>query len=465
MLAGLVVMTHIAGAHAQGVEDDAAVVGALQAAARASGEAYEELRVLCDTIGHRLSGTDALDRAIAWANDALLADGHDVALEPVDVPVWRRGALNLRETSPLDRPLHALALGNSVATTGEGLTADVLVVSSFEAFEDVKAQAKGRMIVWDVPFTTYGDTVRYRGEGATVAARAGAVASLVRSVSPISLDTPHTGNQRYGGDVTPIPAAAITLEDATRLHRLQDAGVTPRLHLSLTASQAGTARSANVVATLAGRETPEEVIVLGCHLDSWDVGQGAQDDGAGCVTVMAALDLLRQAPTPPRRTVRAVLYTNEENGLAGGKAFAAAHGRERILYAIEDDTGSGRPLGFGVEAETADGSSDPTRATAVAEALAPLARLLAPLGAGDVSLGHSGADISPLLPLGVVGLGLSHDMTGYWPVHHTEADTFDKVDPHLVRDNVAALATAAWYLAERAPDPRPAPPAARKGRR
>ncbi len=464
MFTGALVVSLFATAHADEAAD-AAFVQSLQAAARASSEAYDELRVLTDTIGHRLSGSASLDRAIAWAQAELLADGHQVALEPVDVPVWRRGALSIQEVAPLDRPLHALALGNSVATDGDGVTAEVLVVSSFEEFAAVQGRAAGRIVVWDVPFTTYGETVRYRGEGATVASRAGAVASLVRSVSPISLDTPHTGNQRYGADVTPIPTAAITLEDATRLHRLQDAGISPRLHLSLTASQAGTAPSANVVATLPGREVPDEVVLIGCHLDSWDVGQGAQDDGAGCVTVMAALDLLRQAPTPPRRTVRAVLYTNEENGLAGGKAYAAAHGREAILYAIEDDTGSGRPLGLGVEVEGPDGESDPVRAEAVAASLAPLAHWLAPLGAGEVGPGHSGADISPLLALGVVGLGLSHDMTGYWPVHHTDADTFDKVDPALVRENVAALATAAWYLAERAPDPRPARKPTIKARR
>jgi carboxypeptidase Q len=464
MLAVLAMVASITQAHAE-EGTPSAVVEALQRAALASNEAYDELRVLCDTIGHRLSGSPALDRAIAWAEAALRADGHEVALEPVEVPVWRRGLLTLDERAPLQRPLHALSLGNSVATPPGGIDAEVLVVPSFEAFDKVKDRAKDRIVVWDVPFTTYGETVRYRSEGATVASRAGAVASLVRSVSPISLDTPHTGNQRYASDVRPIPTAAITLEDATRLHRLQEAGVTPRLHLVLEATRAGSAPSSNVVATLRGAEAPSDVVVLGCHLDSWDVGQGAQDDGAGCVTVMAALDLLRQLPTPPRRTVRAVLYTNEENGLAGGKAYAAAHANERTLYAIEDDTGSGRPLGLGIEVETPNGDADPARAAAIAASLAPLAQLLAPLGASDVSPGHSGADISPLLPQGTIGLGLSHDMTGYWPIHHTEADTFDKVDPERVRQNVAVLATAAWYLANQAPDPRPAPEPQRARRR
>ena len=203
-----------------------------------------------------------------------------------------------------------------------------------------------------------------------------------------------------------------------------------------------------MVGELRGRERPNEVVVIGGHLDSWDVGQGAQDDGAGCVASMAALDQLAALPFRPRRTVRVVLFTNEEDGGAGGRAYAAAHAHERIVYAIEDDTGAGAPLGFQVEAITADGAEDPTRATQVASALTPWMDLLAPVGADKIALGHSGADVGPLLPHGTIGFGLEHDMAGYWRVHHTEADTLDKIDPMMVRRNAAALTVFTWLLAE-----------------
>lgn len=427
--------------------DLAAVAADLLGRGLTQTEAYDELRELCDTIGHRLSGTPALQKAVAWAAAEMAEDGLSVTTEPVEVPVWVRGDEAGRIVSPVADALNVLALGDSVATDPDGLEADVLVVSTFEELDARGAEAKGRIVVFDAPFTSYGETVGYRWAGASAAARHGAVGALVRSVSPVSLYTPHTGNQGYADDVLPIPVAAIPIEDAERLHRVQDAGTTPRVWFELDAKRTGTATSHNVVGELRGRSTPDEVVVLGCHLDSWDVGQGAQDDGAGCVTVMEAVAQLAALPVRPRRTVRAVLYTNEENGLSGGKTYATVHAGERIVAAIEDDTGSGAPLGFGVDVRV-DGDKDDAASAAVAERLAPHLALLAPTGATDVGPGFSGADIGPLVAGGTVGFGLRHDMTGYWPVHHTEADTFDKVDPTLVQRNVAAMTVMAWILAE-----------------
>jgi carboxypeptidase Q len=425
--------------------DASATAGALLGAALLDGEAYDEIAYLADVIGPRFSGSPGLDQAIAWTAQRMRDDGLAVHTEAVDVPVWVRGPASLDVVAPERRSLSLLALGGSVSTPASGLEADVLVVSTFEELEARRSEAVGHIVVWDAPFTGYGETVKYRWAGASVAAGAGAVASLTRSVTPTSLHTPHTGGQGYADGVVQIPTAAITVEDAAWLHRLQDRGVTPRLRIQLTAEQRADAPSANVVGELRGRERPDEIVVIGCHLDTWDVGRGAQDDGAGCATVMAAGALLAALPQPPRRTLRVVLFTNEENGLRGGKGYAAAHAGERIVYAVEDDTGAGAPLGFGVDR--------PDGAEPAAAALQPWAPWLAPVGADVIRVGHSGADIGPLVKQGAVGLGLEHDMTGYWPIHHTEADTLDKIDPAMVRRNVAAMAVMAWILTEVAPTP------------
>lgn len=419
--------------------DPAAVAAELLGRALSSPEPWAELTVLCDEIGARLSGSPALDRAILWAADEMRADGLAVTLQPVDVPVWRRGASSLVALAPRPKQLAVSLLGGTVGSEG-AIEAEVLVVSSFDELNRRASDAAGRIVVWDVPFTTYGETVPYRSRGAIEAARHGAVASLVRSVSPESLYTPHTGVMHYDESLPRIPAAAITSEDATWLHRLQRAGKPARLRLEFTAERGPDVVSHNVIGEVRGRETPEEVVVLGCHLDSWDVGQGAQDDGAGCVAVMEAGRLLRALPVPPRRTVRIVLYTNEENGVRGGRAFADAFGAQ-VVAAVEMDTGAGAPLGFGVE--VAEGDASPFVAR-----LAPYAGWLAPLGASRLQPGHSGVDIGALVDRGALGLGLTQDLTHYWPIHHTEADTLDHVEPALLARNVAAMTVMGWILAE-----------------
>ncbi len=419
----------------------------LMGRALTSDRAWEDLVFLCDRIGNRLSGTPSLERAIAWAKERLEEAGVAVALEPVSVPKWVRGAERATLLAPVERDLPILGLGMTVGTPPGGAEAEVLVVGSWEELEAKAEQARGRIVLYDVPFTTYKETVAYRSRGASEASKLGAVAALVRSVTPQSLSTPHTGALRYADDVPPIPAAALTVEDAATLHRLSDRGVVPRLRLELGAQHHGEVGSFNVVAQITGREAPQEVVVMGCHIDSWDVGQGAQDDGAGCVMVMEAIRLIAELPWAPRRTLRVVLFTNEENGLAGGHAYHAAHGTEDHVAALEADTGAGQPLGWRMDLRGEGEGVDAARALARAR-MAPIQEKLTALGATGLRESYAGADIGPLVAGGVPGLGLDFDTTGYWPIHHTDADTIDKIDPAMLRKNVAVMAITAFTLAE-----------------
>lgn len=412
------------------------------AAALASDVAYRRLGYLCDRIGHRLSGSPQLDEAIRWAVAEMGRDGFDsVRAEPVMVPRWVRGRESAELVAPGKRPLVMLGLGGSVGTPKEGVTAGVVVVRSFEELDALgPAGVKGRIVCYDVPFTRYGETVRYRSSGASRAAKHGAVAALVRSVGPVSLRTPHTGAMRYADDAPRIPAAAITIEDATLLSRMASRGERSRVTLKMEAHTLPDAPSANVVADLRGSERPDEVVLLSGHFDSWDVGQGAHDDGGGCVAAWEAVRLLRELGLRPRRTVRAVLYTNEENGLRGGSGYRDAHAAEidRHVLAVESDSGVFQPLGFGV-------SGGGERALALARQITPL---LEPVGAGKIEAGGGGADIGPLMERGVVGMGLNVDMSRYFDIHHTPADTFDKIDRAELNRCVAAMAVMAYVVAD-----------------
>lgn len=412
--------------------------------AQGSEDGWERLVYLCDRIGHRLSGSPQLQEAVDWAAYQLAKDGLQVILQPVTVPRWVRGSASLTELAPVERGLPVLALGDSIGTGVAPVEADVLVVRSFEEATERADEAAGRILVWNVPFTDYGETVQYRTRGASEASRLGAVASLVRSVSPTSLNTPHAGNQAYADDVEPIPTAAITIEDAEHLQRVQDRGTTPRLRLELGCRNDGEAPSHNVIADVRGRSLPEEVVVVSGHLDSWDVGQGAQDDGAGVVMAMEVGRILASLPTPPRRTVRIVLWTNEENGLAGAREYAAQEASRlgNHVAALEADTGGGPTAGWRVH------MADDSQGERALSALEPLVGLLAPLSAGGLRLGYAGADVGPMVRAGVLGLGLDLDTTGYWPIHHTEADTVEKIDPAVFRRDAAVMALTAFWLAE-----------------
>ena len=292
---------------------------------------WEKLTHLTTHIGHRLSGSAQLEQAIAWAARTMREEGlENVRLQPVKVPRWVRGRESASVVAPVEKPLAMLALGGSVATPREGITAPVVVVSNFDELRALgRRRIAGKIVLYDVPFTNYGETVRYRGEGAARAAEFGAAAILLRSVTPRSLYSPHTGAQDLRKGPPPIPAAAITVEDSAWIARLVQAGKEVRVKLYMEAHFEPDADSANVMAEIVGLERPEEVVVLGGHYDSWDVGQGAEDDGSGCMAAWQAVTLLKQLGLRPKRTIRVVLWTNEENGLRGARAYRQALGAGR----------------------------------------------------------------------------------------------------------------------------------------
>jgi carboxypeptidase Q len=416
-------------------------------AARLIGEAvgstfaWDRLSVLTDTIGGRLSGSPALDHAIQWAVGEMKRDGlENVHTEPVMVPRWVRGNESAEIVAPARQPIVMLGLGDSIGTPPEGVQGEVVVVHSFEELEGRALRTRGRIVLFNVPFTSYGETVRYRAAGPSRAARQGAVAVLVRSVGPNGLRTPHTGALQYAADAPKIPAAAIALEDADRLQRMADRGERIVVRLKMEAHFEPDVESANVVAEIRGREKPDEVVVVSGHLDSWDVGAGATDDGGGCVVTWEALRIMKRLGLRPRRTVRLVLWTNEENGGRGGAGYRDRHRHElgdHVLM-LESDSGVFRPLGFGFS------GSDAAR-----ETVRKVATLLAGLGADQVTPGGGGADISPSVQEAhIPAMSLEVDGSRYFLIHHTPADTIDKIDPVEMARCAAAVAVMVYVVAE-----------------
>ena len=423
------------------IDDYRSAAAKLIGAALVNDSAYKRLAYLTDNIGHRLSGSKNLERAIEWALAEMKKDGlENVRAEKVMVPHWVRGEESLEMLSPLPRKLPMLGLGNSIGTPSAGLTADVVVVRSFDELDALGERLRGMIVVYNVPFTTYGATVRYRGAGASRAARYGAVAALVRSVTPVSLQTPHTGAMNYDEKQPKIPAAAITIETAEWLQRLQDRGERARLRLKMEAKFLPDAESANVIAELRGSEKPDEIVLVSGHFDSWDVGQGAHDDGGGCIVVWEAVRLIKELGLRPRRTIRIVLYTNEENGLRGGNAYRDAYRNElsKHVLAIEADSGTYRPLGFGLAAAA------PPQARSNLE---EIAKLLTGIRADRIGPDGGGADIGPIMREGVIGAGLNVNGGHYFDIHHTHADTLDKVDPRDLALCVATVAVVAYTVA------------------
>ncbi len=423
-------------------------------AALSSDHAWLRLSQLCDGIGHRLSGSPSLERAVRWAESAMKEDGLErVRLQPVRVPVWVRGEERAEMILPRRQPLSMLGLGRSIGTPPGGIAADVVVAGSFAALAAMPDSAiHGRIVLWDVPFTTYGETVTYRSRGAHVAARRGAVVSLVRSIGPVSLRTPHTGAMSAYPDTVPkIPGAAVTIEDATMIRRLLERGERVRIHLAMNAQTLPDTISHNVIGEIRGRVKPEEVVVVGGHLDSWDVGSGAHDDGGGCVISMEALRLIKAAGLKPRRTIRCVLWTNEENGARGGAAYADSLGGavSRHVAAVESDGGVETPAGFGFRAFLpGTEKTDSVRTKLATTKAAEIARLLEAVGASRVRGDGGGVDITPLMKKGVLGIGHQTTMAHYFDWHHTESDMLDKVDPLALRQNVAAMAVLLYVLAD-----------------
>ena len=413
----------------------------LTAAAMADTEGYDRLAYLCYRIGARLSGSPALERAIAWSVEQMTAAGlSNVRVIPVKVPHWVRGAESARMLEPLDKPLHMLGLGMSAGTPPGGIAAEVVAVSTFEELAKLgRDKVQGKIVLYNEAYRGYSETVPYRSAGPSRAAALGAVAALVRSVTPLALEIPHTGTLRYDEAQPQIPAAAVSPEDAMMIARLCAGGVRVKVRLEMEARMEPDADSGNVIGEIPGRERPEEIVVIGGHIDSWDVGQGAQDDGAAIMASLQAVALVKKLGLQPRRTLRVAFWVNEENGSRGGQAYRAwvGEGIGNHAAAIEMDGGAETPRGFGASVD--QGSM---------ELLGQIGKLLEPIGAGEITSGGGGEDISPLLRDGVPGLAERAAGTHYFDWHHTEADTLDKVDPADFRKSVAAMAVMSYVLAD-----------------
>jgi carboxypeptidase Q len=402
--------------------------------------AWDRLAELTDTFGPRLSGSENLERAIEWAAETMERDGlENVRREPVMVPRWIRGRESAQIVSPVPSPLAMLGLGGSVGTPPDGIVAETLVVQSFADLQARAADVKGRIVVFNVPFTSYGETVQYRTNGPSRIAALGAVAMLLRSVGPVGLRTPHTGALRYADGSPRIPAAAIAAEDAERLHRLQARGIRVTVRLIMEAHFLPDVESANVVAEIRGRERPDEVVVVGGHFDSWDVGTGATDDGGGCIATWEALRVVKSLGLRPRRTLRVVLFTNEENGLRGGLAYRDRYRDElsNHVLMIESDGGVFRPTGFGFS------GSDAAR-----RSVERIGTLLGGIDAHRIGPQGGGADIGPSVEAGQIpAMSLTVD-GNYFLIHHTPADTIDRIAPEEIARATAAIAVMAYVVAD-----------------
>lgn len=404
---------------------------------------WERLNYLGDYYGPRLSGSQTLEDAIDWVVEEMKKDGFDrVWTQPVTVPHWVRGKESATLNIPIERNLPMLGLGGSIGTPDEGITAEVLIVNSFDELQQRSNEVEGKIVLFNVEFTTYGQTVSYRVNGAAEAAKHGAVASLIASVTPYSMQTPHTGVMRYQEGIPKIPHAAITTEDAQHMQRLADRGEKLEVTLNMEAENLPDAISRNVIAEIKGSEFPDEIIVLGGHIDSWDVGTGMMDDGGGCVAAWEALRLIKKLGLTPKRTIRVVLWTNEENGLAGANEYKRwveedEKSLEKHVLAMESDAGVFDPLGFGFS------GSD-----AAFEILTAMGMPLKEIESGEVFKGGGGADIGPLMRAGVPGMGLRVNGEKYFWYHHTDADTIDKLNIDDFNECVATMAVFAYGTAQ-----------------
>lgn len=411
------------------------------AAALADSSAWNRLAELTDKFGPRISGSQSLERAIDWILAEMKKDGlKNVRGEPVMVPRWVRGDESAMLVSPRATPLHMIGLGRSVGTPPAGITAEVMVVNDFAELTRRAAEAKGKIVLFDEPFVSYGETVRYRGGAASAAGKVGAVAALIRSVSSFSMQNPHTGAMGYDTAVAVrIPAAALSVEDAMMVHRMVNRGDKVVITLKMSAQTLSDSPSRNIVAELVGSTKPDEVVVLGGHIDSWDVGQGAMDDGGGVVAAWEAVNVLKRLGLKPKRTIRVVGWTNEENGSRGGNGYRDAHRNEldKHVMAMESDNGVFKPQGLGISA--GEGG--------IAMA-ADIASLFKSFDATQSRDGGADADTGPLNALGVPAMSPLVDGTKYFWYHHSSADTMDKLSPREMAECVALMAVAAYVVAD-----------------
>lgn len=413
------------------------------------GKSYEMLYDLSVNIGPRLSGSPGAAAAVEWSRHVMEGfDFDSVWLQPVLVPHWVRGQKEVgrivsKKVGTVD--VNVCALGGTIGTGPSGISAGIIEVKSFDELKMLGAGVKGKIVFFNRPmnptqiqtFTAYGGAVEQRANGAAEAAKLGAVAALVRSMGSNLEDYPHTGSMRYAPNVTKIPALAISTKHAELLSRLLKDDKDLQVYLENHSVTLEDAPSFNVVGEIRGSEYPDEIIVVGGHLDSWDLGQGAHDDGAGCVQSIEVLRLFKQMGYKPKRTIRAVMFMNEENGLRGGLKYAelAAKNKEKHVAAIESDRGGFVPRGFTV----------PTDATAKAK-VRSWKPLLEPYGLTDFSSEGGGADIGPLANQGVPLIGFLPDSQRYFDYHHTAEDTIDKVNKRELELGAASMAALVYLI-------------------
>jgi Zn-dependent M28 family amino/carboxypeptidase len=444
-----------------------ATMNRIREAAMTDDYALTELRHLTDNIGPRLSGSAQAAQAVDYVAGEMRALGATVTLEKTMVPHWVRG---VEQASLIDwkgmapdstQKIVLTALGGSVATPAGGITAPVVVVRSFDEFRQLPpGSVKGKIVLFNHPFdqqlaaqglglNAYVQSVVYRGAGPTVAAAAGAVAVLVRSVGGADFRLPHTGATSYDPSLPKIPAAAVTAEDADLMADLTAQGPV-KMHLTLTPQTLPKVASYNVIADWTGTADPEQVVIVSGHLDSWDLGTGAIDDGAGVAVSMQVIHLMQELKIHPRRTIRFIAWMDEESGSEGAATYAAEHagGIAQHVGALESDLGCDHPTGI-----TFAG------APALEGWLAPVAHQLEPIGAAVLTPGaDTGEDIESVVSQGVPGFAPTQDNRFYFNYHHTAADTFDKVNPRNLDENAAVMAVLAYALADSAdPAPRAAP--------
>lgn len=437
-------------------QETIADMGRLRDAALASGYAYEQVRYLTDNIGPRLTGSPQAAAAVEHVADEMRKLGLEVTLEPVIVPHWVRG----EETAELvsyqghvpgaTQKIVLTALGHSTATPPQGLTADVIVVKSWDEFKALAPeQVKGKIVLFNEKFdkrmaaggyglAAYGDAVMYRALSPEVVAAKGGVAALIRSVGGADYRLPHTGVSAWRKPQTEVPAAALAAEDADLVADLAAQGPV-RMHLTLTPKFLPEVKSYNVIGDLKGSEHPEQVVIASGHLDSWDLGTGAIDDAAGVGVAIEAAQLIHSLGLRPKRTIRVIAWMDEETSGAGNRQYAKDHEADMAnqFAAIESDLGSDHPVGFYV-----------TGKPELQSFVQPIADLLDASGASVVeAVDWTGSDITPLAKAGVPCFQPIQDSRFYFNYHHTAADTLDKVNPQTLRENAAIMVVLAYGLA------------------
>lgn len=404
-------------------------------------EGFDRLTTFVDYYPKRLSGSKNLEISIDWALEKLKEDGFEnVRAQPVKVPHWVRGSEHAKMILPYEKKLPMLGLGGSIGTGQDTLVTEVLVVNSFDNLLDKAELVNGKIVLYNVPFTTYGETVQYRMTGAVRAARLGAVGTLIRSVTPYSMQTPHTGNSRYQDGIPNIPHAAITPEDAMLIQRMQNRGEKIEVELYMEAQTLPDTESRNVIAEFPGSEYPDQIITIGGHIDSWDVGQGAMDDAGGVFAAWEAARILKNLNLQPKRTIRLVFWTNEENGLRGAEKYkekAIEEGVTNHIFALGSDFGVFRPVGLSF--------SGTDKAV---EILAEIGTLLDSIDSGEVMRGNVAPDITPLIRENIPGAGLVTENERYFWYHHTAADTIDKLDINEFNMCVATIAVFSYVVAD-----------------